>query len=334
MHPHRSPQRPVPADAAAANTLPTSACPFECPLRRQQPWHQKRTRAMHAPFSPRLSCASSRVLDEEEDYFESVESLKQVGSWGGQGGRAAAEPPAKHTTAPSGPYLGASGPDASYRAPRRGPLRLQMCYEPQTALQSSASLDLHASGSCLLLLPCGLLPEELAELEGCSAASMHGAGRGKGGDGWASGGGESGVQGVRACVAAGQPLPCATCQAALCSPLPPLPHTMPCRGTASSLPSTNACVVSPLLHSCLVPCRACSGGCCSEPDPLLRRRGAALPTHAPGLGPSPAAEAGRRSGGPWRRAPGQGFAAWKYQWPRWRCQHWGRGPGHCRNGWH
>lgn len=70
---------------------------------------------MHAPFSPRLSCASSRVLDEEEDYFESVESLKQ----------------------------------------------------------SSASLDLHASGSCLLLLPCGLLPEELAELEGCSAASMH-----------------------------------------------------------------------------------------------------------------------------------------------------------------
>lgn len=40
--------------------------------------------------------------------------------------------------------------------------------------QSSASLDLHESGSCLLLLPCGLLPEELAELEGSTAASaMH-----------------------------------------------------------------------------------------------------------------------------------------------------------------
>ncbi|KAL4428380.1 hypothetical protein ABPG75_002469 [Micractinium tetrahymenae] len=71
---------------------------------------------MHGPFSPRLSCASSMLEEDEEDFLESVESLKQ----------------------------------------------------------SSASLDLHESGSCLLLLPCGLLPEELAELEGSAVASaMH-----------------------------------------------------------------------------------------------------------------------------------------------------------------
>ena len=37
--------------------------------------------------------------------------------------------------------------------------------------EASASLDLHESQSCSLLLPCGLLPEELAELEASALAS-------------------------------------------------------------------------------------------------------------------------------------------------------------------
>ena len=37
--------------------------------------------------------------------------------------------------------------------------------------QASTSLDLHESASCSCLLPCGLLPEELAELEGSHLAS-------------------------------------------------------------------------------------------------------------------------------------------------------------------
>lgn len=32
-------------------------------------------------------------------------------------------------------------------------------------MQASATLELHESASCSLLLPCGLLPEELEELE-------------------------------------------------------------------------------------------------------------------------------------------------------------------------
>ena len=37
--------------------------------------------------------------------------------------------------------------------------------------QASSSLELHESLSCSLLLPCGLLPEELAELEASALAS-------------------------------------------------------------------------------------------------------------------------------------------------------------------
>ena len=37
--------------------------------------------------------------------------------------------------------------------------------------EASASLDLRESESCSLLLPCGLLPEELAELEASALAS-------------------------------------------------------------------------------------------------------------------------------------------------------------------
>ena len=41
--------------------------------------------------------------------------------------------------------------------------------------EASASLDLPESESCSLLLPCGLLPEELAELEASALAStLHG----------------------------------------------------------------------------------------------------------------------------------------------------------------
>lgn len=36
---------------------------------------------MHGAFSPRHSCASNMVEDEEGDFFESMESLKQVRSW-------------------------------------------------------------------------------------------------------------------------------------------------------------------------------------------------------------------------------------------------------------
>jgi hypothetical protein len=36
---------------------------------------------------------------------------------------------------------------------------------------ASTSLELHESQSCSLLLPCGLLPEELAELEASALAS-------------------------------------------------------------------------------------------------------------------------------------------------------------------
>ena len=50
--------------------------------------------------------------------------------------------------------------------------------------EASASLDLRESESCSLLLPCGLLPEELAELEEATGATQVGAGRmGRLGDG-------------------------------------------------------------------------------------------------------------------------------------------------------
>ena len=54
--------------------------------------------------------------------------------------------------------------------PACSPLACPMSAQLSTHLrprpcQASASLALHESASCAALLPCGLLPEELAELE-------------------------------------------------------------------------------------------------------------------------------------------------------------------------
>ena len=104
---------------------------------------------------------------------------------------------------------------------------------------ASASLTLHASASASLLLPCGLLPEELAELEGSAMASTFNGGRREV---------REGREGRRA-----------GCHHACGGPPTGLPHCWPCQRPPRSLPHPFPRLPPPLglagMEGCTPACR-------------------------------------------------------------------------------